>query len=46
MSLAAILIAVVLAFIAFRFVAGVLKFVVIGAILVAIAWYFMHGGAA
>ena len=46
MSLAAILIAVVLAFLAFRFVAGVLKFVVIGAILIAIAWFVMHGGAA
>ena len=46
MSLVAILVAVVLAFLAFRFVAGVVKFVVLGVILLAIAWFVLHGGAA
>jgi hypothetical protein len=46
MSLAAILIAVVLAFLAFRFVTGVIKFVVIGVILLAIAYFVMNGGGA
>ncbi|MEO6435426.1 MAG: hypothetical protein ABIP55_06645 [Tepidisphaeraceae bacterium] len=46
MSIAAILVAVVLAFLAFRFVAGVVKFVVIGVILLAIAYFVMNGGAA
>ena len=41
-----ILVAVVLAFLAFRFVAGVVKFVVIGAILLAIAYFVMKSGGA
>ena len=46
MSIVAILVAVVLAFLAFRFVAGVVKFVVIGAILLAIAYFVMKSGGA
>ena len=46
MSIVAILVAVVLAFLAFRFVAGVVKFVVLGAILLAVAYFVLHGGAA
>ena len=46
MSIVAILVAVVLAFLAFRFVAGVVKFVVLGVILLAVAWFVLHGGAA
>ena len=46
MSIVAILVAVVLAFLAFRFVAGMVKFVVLGVILLAAAWFVMHGGAA
>ena len=44
MSLIAILVAVVLAFLAFRFVAGVVKFVVLAAILIAVAYFLMNGG--
>jgi len=46
MSLVAILIALVVAFLAFRFIAGAVKFVVILAILAAAAWFILHGGAA
>ena len=46
MSIAAILIGLVLAFLAFRFVVGAMKFVVILAILAAVAWFVMSGGAA
>ena len=46
MSIVAILVAVVLAFLAFRFVAGMVKFVLIAVILAAVAWFVMNGGAA
>ena len=46
MSIVAILVAVVLAFLAFRFVAGMVKFVVLGVILLAVAWFVLRGGAA
>ena len=46
MSLAAILIALVIAFLAFRFITGAIKFVVILAILGAVAWFVLQGGAA
>ena len=46
MSIVAILVAVVLAFLAFRFVAGIVKFVLIAVILAAVAWFVLHGGAA
>jgi ABC-type antimicrobial peptide transport system permease subunit len=44
MSLAAILIALVLAFIAFRFIAGVAKLVVIAVIVIAALYFLSHGG--
>ena len=46
MSLAAILIALVVAFLAFRFITGAIKFVVILAILGVVAWFVLQGGAA
>ena len=46
MSIVAIIIAVVLAFLAFRFIAGMVKFVLIAVILAAVAWFVMNGGAA
>jgi hypothetical protein len=46
LSIVAIIIAVVLAFLAFRFVTGIIKFAVIAAIVIAVAWFLMQGGAA
>ena len=46
MSVAAILIALVLAFLAFRFVTGLIKFVVIGAIVIAAIYFLSQGGFA
>jgi hypothetical protein len=46
MSVVAIIVAVVLAFLAFRFVTGVIKFAVIAVIVIAVAWFLMQGGAA
>ena len=43
MSIAAIIIALILAFLVFRFVAGMIKFAVLGLILLA-AIYFVSGG--
>ena len=43
MSIVAIIIAVVLAFLAFKFVTGIIKFVVLGVIVLA-AIYFFSGG--
>ncbi|MBA3667205.1 MAG: hypothetical protein H0W65_05740 [Sphingomonas sp.] len=45
MSVVAILVAVVLAFLAFRFVTGMIKFLLIGVVLIAVAWFLLHGGA-
>ena len=45
MSIGAILIALVLAFFAFKFITGAIKFVVILAILAAAAWFVMGGFA-
>jgi len=45
MTIAAILVAVVLAFLAFKFVTGMIKFGVIALIVVAIAWFVLKGGA-
>jgi len=45
-SIAAILIALVLAFLAFRFVTGLIKFVVIGAIVIAAIYFLSQGGFA
>ena len=44
MSIGIILIALVAAFLAFRFIAGLVKFVVLAAILIAVAWFLMGGG--
>ena len=46
MSIGIILIALVAAFLAFRFIAGMVKFVVIAAILIAVAYFLMNGGLA
>jgi len=45
MTIVAILVAVVLAFLAFKFVTGLIKFGVIALIVVAIAWFVLGGGA-
>ena len=43
MEILAVILAVVAAFLVFRFIAGMVKFVVLGAILLAL-FYFMTGG--
>ena len=43
MTIVVILVAVGLAFLAFRFVAGMVKFGVIALIVVAIAWFLLSG---
>jgi hypothetical protein len=45
MTLVAILVAVVLAFLAFRFITGMIKFGVIALIAVAVGWFLLSGGA-
>ena len=45
MSIVAIIIALVLAFLAFKFVKGVIKFGVIALIVVAVAYFVMNGAA-
>lgn len=44
MSAAAIVIALVLAFVAFRFIAGVAKFAVLAVIVIAIIYFLSNGG--
>ena len=44
MSIGIIIIALVAAFLAFRFIAGMVKFVVLAAIVIAVAWVLMNGG--
>ena len=44
MSIVAILVAVVLAFLAFRFIAGIIKFGVIALIVVAALYFLSKGG--
>ena len=44
MSIGIILIAIIAAFLAFRFIAGIVKFVVLAAILIAVAYFLMNGG--
>ena len=46
MSICIIIIAIVAAFLAFRFIAGMVKFVVLAAILIAVAYFLMNGGMA
>jgi hypothetical protein len=45
MSVVAIIIAVVLALLAFRFVKGVIKLAVFAVIAVALIWFFAYGAA-
>ncbi len=44
MSIVAVLVAVVLAFLAFRFIAGVVKFGVLALIVVAVLYFLSKGG--
>ena len=44
MSIGIVLIALVAAFLAFRFIAGIVKFVVIAAVLIAAAYFVLNGG--
>ena len=44
MSAAAIVIGLLLAFVAFRFIAGVAKFAVLAVIVIAIIYFFANGG--
>ena len=44
MSIGIIIIAIIAAFLAFRFVAGMVKFVVLAGIVIAVAYFLMHGG--
>ena len=44
MSVGIIIIAIIAAFLAFRFVAGMVKFVVLAAIVIAVAYFLMNGG--
>ena len=46
MSIVAIIVAVIAAFLVFRFVAGMVKFVLILAILAAAAYFILNGGLA
>ena len=45
MTLVAILVAVALAFLAFRFITGVIKFGVIALIVIAVAYFVLNGAA-
>ena len=44
MTIAAILVAVVLAFLAFRFISGMIKFGIVALIVIAVAWFLLSGG--
>jgi hypothetical protein len=44
MSIGVIIIALIAAFLAFRFIAGLVKFLVLGVIVIAVAWFLMNGG--
>ena len=44
MSIGIIIIAIIAAFLAFRFIAGMVKFVVLAAIVIAVAYFLMNGG--
>ena len=44
MTIVGIIVAVVLAFLAFRFIAGMVKFGVIALIVIAVAWFLLSGG--
>ena len=44
MSIGIVLVAIVAAFLAFRFIAGMVKFAVLAAIVIAVGYFLMHGG--
>ena len=44
MSIGVIIVAIIAAFLAFRFIAGIVKFVVLAAIVIAVAYFLMNGG--
>lgn len=46
MSIGIIIVAIVAAFLAFKFIAGMVKFVVLAAIVIAVAVFLMNGGMA
>ena len=46
MSIGIIIVGLIAAFLAFKFIAGMVKFVVLAAILIAVAWFLMNGGLA
>jgi hypothetical protein len=45
MTIAAIIVALVLGFLAFRFVAGIVKYAIIALIAVVLVWFFANGVA-
>ena len=44
MSIGIVLVAIVAAFLAFRFIAGMVKFAVLAAIVIAVGYFLMNGG--
>jgi hypothetical protein len=46
MSIGIIIVAIIAAFLAFKFIAGMVKFVVLAAIVIAVAWFLINGGMA
>ena len=44
MSIGIIIVAIIAAFLAFKFIAGMVKFVVLAAIVIAVAVFLMNGG--
>ena len=44
MSIGIIIVAIIAAFLAFKFIAGMVKFVVLAAIVIGVAWFLMNGG--
>ena len=44
MTIGVILVGLLVAFLAFRFIAGMVKFVVLAAIVIGVAWFLMSGG--
>ena len=44
MSIGIIIVAIIAAFLAFRFIAGMVKFVVLAAIVIGAAYFLMNGG--
>ena len=46
MSIGIIIVAIIAAFLAYKFIAGMVKFVVLAAIVIAVGYYLMNGGLA